>query len=129
MWRTAVQGAPQPLTHTTVTTAPNADWALEAASGKTLRKFAGSERAEEILHVDGTIYILVRDGGWELNGAKSFGCATGIADQYLVAASLEGIDDASGLCTFLVDRDAERLAGKQVGEAIRTRLLLALRDR
>ena len=45
-------------------------------------------------------------GGWELTGEKSFGCATGIADQYLVAASLEGIDDASGLCTFFVERDA-----------------------
>lgn len=39
---------------------------LDAATGKTLRKFAGSELAEEILHVDGTIFVLVRDGGWEL---------------------------------------------------------------
>ncbi len=43
-------------------------------------------------------------GGWELNGSKSFGCATGIADMYLVTASLEGINDASGLCTFIVRR-------------------------
>ena len=40
--------------------------ALDAASGKALRKFAGSEQAEEILHVNGTVYILVREGGWEL---------------------------------------------------------------
>lgn len=39
---------------------------LDAATGKTLREFAGTEKAEEILHVDGTVYILVRDGGWEL---------------------------------------------------------------
>ncbi|MGB0582679.1 MAG: PQQ-binding-like beta-propeller repeat protein, partial [Limisphaerales bacterium] len=39
---------------------------IDAATGKTLKKFAGSERAEEILHVDGEVYILVRDGGWEL---------------------------------------------------------------
>jgi len=40
--------------------------ALDAATGRTLKMFKGSERAEEILHVDGTVYILVRDGDWEL---------------------------------------------------------------
>ena len=48
----------------------------------------------------------------ELNGVKSFGCATGIADKYLVAASLDGIDDASGLCTFMVDRGAPGTRGR-----------------
>lgn len=47
------------------------------------------------------------DGGWTLNGSKSFGCATGIADHYLVTASLEGIEDASGLCTFIVHRGSK----------------------
>ena len=51
-------------------------------------------------------------GGWELNGVKSFGCATGIADKYLVTASLDGIDDASGLCTFMVDRGAPGTRGR-----------------
>jgi alkylation response protein AidB-like acyl-CoA dehydrogenase len=46
------------------------------------------------------------EGGWRLSGAKSFGCATGVADLYLVTASLDGITDASGLCNFLVRRDA-----------------------
>ncbi|WP_281019255.1 MULTISPECIES: hypothetical protein [unclassified Minwuia] len=36
---------------------------------------------------------------------------------------------ADTFATLVGQRDAERLAGKQVGEAIRTRLLLALRDR
>lgn len=52
--------------------------ALDAASGKTLRKFAGSERAEEILHVDGVVYILVRDGGWEL---KDYAPKHNVGDQ------------------------------------------------
>jgi alkylation response protein AidB-like acyl-CoA dehydrogenase len=47
------------------------------------------------------------DGGWRLNGEKSFGCATGVADQYLVTAKLEGTDTAEGLAVFFVDRDAE----------------------
>lgn len=46
-------------------------------------------------------------GGWSLTGSKSFGCATGIADLYLVTASLEGINDSSGLCNFIVRRDAK----------------------
>ena len=46
-------------------------------------------------------------GGWLLKGSKSFGCATGIADLYLVTASLEGVQDASGLCNFIVRRDAQ----------------------
>ncbi|BAL90937.1 putative acyl-CoA dehydrogenase [Actinoplanes missouriensis 431] len=49
-----------------------------------------------------------RDGvaGWELTGEKSFGCATGIADYYLVTARLDGYDTAEGLVMFLVPREA-----------------------
>jgi outer membrane protein assembly factor BamB len=39
---------------------------IDATSGKTLREFAGTEKTEEILHVDGTVFVLTRDGGWEL---------------------------------------------------------------
>jgi alkylation response protein AidB-like acyl-CoA dehydrogenase len=46
-------------------------------------------------------------GGWLLNGSKSFGCATGIADLYLVTASLEGIHDSTGLCNFIVRRGSK----------------------
>jgi alkylation response protein AidB-like acyl-CoA dehydrogenase len=47
------------------------------------------------------------DGGYLLNGVKSFGTGTGVADKYLVTASLEGYDTAEGLCTFFVDREGE----------------------
>ncbi|XVU21188.1 acyl-CoA dehydrogenase family protein [Actinoplanes sp. CA-054009] len=46
------------------------------------------------------------DGGWELTGEKSFGCATGIADFYLVTARLDGTETADGLAMFLVPREA-----------------------
>ncbi|WP_405138270.1 acyl-CoA dehydrogenase family protein [Nocardia sp. NBC_01388] len=46
------------------------------------------------------------DGGWILNGEKSFGCATGVADYYLTSAKLEGYSTAEGLATFFVPRDA-----------------------
>jgi len=43
------------------------------------------------------------DGGYELNGVKSFACAYGVADYYLITANLEGRDDMEGMCTFIVD--------------------------
>jgi alkylation response protein AidB-like acyl-CoA dehydrogenase len=44
--------------------------------------------------------------GWVLDGVKSFGCATGVADDYLVAAKLPGGDTAEHLAVFMVDRRA-----------------------
>lgn len=46
------------------------------------------------------------DGGWLLNGTKSFGCGTGVADYYTVAANMEGIADRNGVAVFVVPRDA-----------------------
>lgn len=46
-------------------------------------------------------------GGWRLNGVKSFGCATGVADEYLVTAKLAGSNDVNSLALFFVPRDAE----------------------
>lgn len=57
-------------------------------------------------------------GGYLLSGIKSFGCATGVADRYLVTASLEGYNDASGLCTFFIDRDAEGVSERQKWDAL-----------
>jgi alkylation response protein AidB-like acyl-CoA dehydrogenase len=45
-------------------------------------------------------------GGWRLTGTKSFGCSTGVADEYLVTARLAGTTTAEGLCVFFVKRDA-----------------------
>ena len=58
------------------------------------------------------------DGGYLLNGVKSFGCATGVADLYLITAKLEASTDASGLCTFIVGRDAEGVSERQRWNAI-----------
>ncbi len=46
-------------------------------------------------------------GGFLLRGEKSFGCATGVADQYLVTAKLAGTSTADGLALFFVERDAK----------------------
>lgn len=57
-------------------------------------------------------------GGYHLSGVKSFGCATGVADRYLVTACLEGFDTAAGLCTFFVAPDAEGVRERARWDAI-----------
>ncbi|WP_206045390.1 acyl-CoA dehydrogenase family protein [Oceanicoccus sagamiensis] len=58
------------------------------------------------------------DGGWKINGVKSFGCAVGVADEYLVTAKLEGYDTAEGLATFFVKRDAKGVSPRVKWDAI-----------
>lgn len=80
--------------------------------GQWLANFASESVKSEGAAITINTQAKAVEGGWELTGEKSFGCATGIADHYLVAASLEGIDDASGLCTFFVERDAPGSRGR-----------------
>ena len=80
--------------------------------GKWLANFASESVKSEAAAITITTRAAKTEGGWLLNGVKSFGCATGIAHQYLVTAGLEGFEDASGLCTFFVDRDAPGTRGR-----------------
>ncbi|TRX55013.1 acyl-CoA dehydrogenase family protein [Thalassomonas sp. M1454] len=86
--------------------------------GKWLANFA----SEAVKSEKAAIFINTKakkvDGGYSLTGVKSFGCATGVADRYLVTASIDGIDDASGLATFFVDRDAQGVSERQKWDAI-----------
>ena len=85
--------------------------------------------AEKVLHLMGTekkaignfaseavkasnANVLIRttatrtEGGWLLNGEKSFGCLSGSADYYLVTARREDVEGLDALTLFLVPRDA-----------------------
>ena len=53
-----------------------------------------------------------------MNGSKSFGCSTGVADEYLVTAKLAGTDTADGLCVFFVKRDTEGVSERQHWDSI-----------
>ncbi|MEV6162057.1 acyl-CoA dehydrogenase family protein [Streptomyces sp. NPDC052052] len=53
------------------------------------------------------------EGGWRLDGEKSFGCATGVADVYLVTARLDGVDGVDGLALFLVPREAPGVSSRR----------------
>ena len=83
-----------------------------------LANFASeSIKSERAAITIGTTAKPVR-GGHVLSGVKTFGCATGVADRYLVTANLSGHTDASGVCTFFVDRDAEGVSERAKWDAL-----------
>lgn len=86
--------------------------------GKWLANYASESVKSEHSAITITTQAKQVDGGWLLNGVKSFGSATGVADRYLVTASLEGIDDAGSLCTFFVERDAPGVRGRMEWDAL-----------
>jgi len=57
-------------------------------------------------------------GGWLINGVKSFGCATGVADDYLVTAKLDTGDTAEHLAVFLIPRDTPGVSERAKWDAI-----------
>jgi alkylation response protein AidB-like acyl-CoA dehydrogenase len=57
-------------------------------------------------------------GGFLITGEKSFGCSTGVADEYLVTAKLAGHESVDGLALFFVNRDAEGVAERHRWDAI-----------
>ena len=85
---------------------------LMGAEGLWLANFASEDVKSEKAAITIQTTAKKTEGGWILNGSKSFGCTTGVADLYLVTASLEGIEDASGLCNFIVRRDSKGQRGR-----------------
>lgn len=68
---------------------------------------------------------VIVDVAWQLQDAA--GLTTYASGQVRRTVAYNVVADT--FATLVGERDAQLLAGKQVGEAIRTRLLLALRDR
>jgi len=58
------------------------------------------------------------EGGWTINGVKSFGCATGVADDYLVTARLAGGHTAEHLAIFIVDAASSGVSERTKWDAI-----------
>ena len=86
--------------------------------GKWLANFASESVKSEKAAITISTKAKKVDGGYSISGIKAFGCATGVADRYLVTAGLDGVDDASGLCTFFVDRDAKGVAERQKWDSL-----------
>jgi alkylation response protein AidB-like acyl-CoA dehydrogenase len=73
-------------------------------NGQWLANFASESGKTEGANI--TINTEARrvEGGWSLTGVKSFGCATGVADNYLVTAKRADVDGVAGLSLFIVPR-------------------------
>lgn len=87
-------------------------------NGQWLANFASESTKSEKAAITISTQATPVEGGYLLNGVKSFGCATGVADRYLVTAALDGHDTAAGLCTFFVERDAEGVSERAHWDAI-----------
>ncbi|GAB2839204.1 hypothetical protein GCM10022221_43410 [Actinocorallia aurea] len=94
---------------------------VEAFAKKVLTLMAGGTwlanfASEEVKSSSANIAIATTaepvEGGWKLNGVKSFGCATGVADIYLVTAKVADTTDANGLSLFLVKRESPGVASR-----------------
>lgn len=86
--------------------------------GKWLANFASESNKTSKARITITTEARKADGGWVLNGVKSFGCATGVADEYLVTAKLAGTDTVEGMALFFVQRDAEGVSERSKWDAI-----------
>lgn len=88
----------------------------------TKRQLLGNFASETAKSSQSAVFISTEaekaPGGWRLNGVKSFGCNTGVADAYLVAAKLKGYDTAEGLAMFFVPRDAEGVKERPAWDAL-----------
>jgi alkylation response protein AidB-like acyl-CoA dehydrogenase len=77
----------------------------------TERKWIGNFASEAVKAETANVVIQTEakkvDGGWVVNGTKSFGCLSTTADYYLVTAKLEGVEGLDSLALFLVDRKGE----------------------
>ncbi|MFG2090056.1 MULTISPECIES: acyl-CoA dehydrogenase family protein [unclassified Spirillospora] len=82
------------------------------AGGTWTANFASEEVKSSGANIAIATTAVPAGGGWTLNGVKSFGCATGVADTYLVTARLDGTTGADGLALFLVPRDAPGVASR-----------------
>ena len=86
--------------------------------GKWLANFASESNKTSKARVSISTEATKTDGGWLINGVKSFGCATGVADDYLVTAKLSGTETVEGLALFIVSRDADGVTERHKWDAI-----------
>ncbi|MFO7537216.1 MAG: acyl-CoA dehydrogenase family protein, partial [Chloroflexota bacterium] len=85
-------------------------------------RYLGNFASESVKSSQSAVFIATEarpvDGGWRLSGEKSFGCNTGVADEYLVAAKIAGTETADGIALFFVPRAAEGVAERPHWDAL-----------
>ncbi|WP_420638470.1 acyl-CoA dehydrogenase family protein [Candidatus Poriferisocius sp.] len=88
------------------------------AEGRWVANFASESVRSKSAAVTIATEATRTEGGWRLNGVKSFGCATGVADDYLVTAKLDTGNTAEHLVVFLVPRTTPGVADRTKWDAI-----------
>ena len=77
------------------------------------KKWMGNFTSESTKQEKSAVTLSTRasktEGGYLLNGVKSFACGYGVADYYLVTAVLDGYEGEQALCNFIVDRNTHGL--------------------
>lgn len=73
--------------------------------GKWLANFASESVKSEKAAITIATKATPTQGGFLINGVKSFGSATGVADRYLVTAALDGASDGASLATFMMNKN------------------------
>ena len=86
--------------------------------GQWLANFASESVKSEKAAITISTEAVPTEGGFLVSGVKSFGCATGVADRYLVTAKLKDEPSAAGLCTFFIDRDGDGVKERERWDAI-----------
>lgn len=86
--------------------------------GRWLANFASESVKTEASAVTIATVATRSNGGYLLNGVKSFGCATGVADEYLVTARLADREGVDGIGLFLVHRDATGVSEREPWDAV-----------
>jgi len=88
----------------------------------TKNQFLGNFASETVKSSQSAVLISTEaeqvEGGWVLNGVKSFGCNTGVADAYLVVAKRKDFNTAAGLCMFFVPRNALGVRERPLWDAL-----------
>jgi alkylation response protein AidB-like acyl-CoA dehydrogenase len=86
------------------------------------RRFMANFASEAAKSANSAVFISTEAtptaGGWLLNGVKSFGCSTGVADEYLVQAKIKGSADLNGMALFFVPREAPGVSERAQWDAV-----------
>jgi alkylation response protein AidB-like acyl-CoA dehydrogenase len=82
-------------------------------SGRWVANFASESTKTEGGAITISAEATPAPGGWRLSGTKSYGCATGVADDYLVTARIAGVDGVDGIGLFLVPREGTAGVGER----------------
>lgn len=86
--------------------------------GRYLGNFGSESPKSEKSAVTISTELVPTEGGWLASGTKSFGCNTGVADEYLIIGKVAGTETAAGLALFFTSPEAEGVSERPSWNAL-----------